>query len=103
MNFDNQLLAQQKKSLSAKLIKKEKKTEKWGVWSEGSISFGRIGQQDGNLGPTVFAIQYEDAPVAPSNNDVNTTPSFVLKNKVKVANSKAQRYIPKSSQIKFTS
>ena len=29
MNFDNQLLAQQINSLSAKLIKKEKKTEKW--------------------------------------------------------------------------
>ncbi|MDA9682765.1 autotransporter domain-containing protein [Candidatus Pelagibacter sp.] len=55
MNFDNQLLAQQINSLSAKLIKKEKKTEKWGVWSEGSISFGRIGQQDGNLGQDIHS------------------------------------------------
>ncbi len=55
MNFDNQLLAQQINSLSAKLIKKEKKTKKWGVWSEGSISFGRIGQQDGNLGQDIHS------------------------------------------------
>ncbi len=55
MNFDNQLLAQQINSLSTKLIKKEKKTEKWGVWSEGSISFGRIGQQDGNLGQDIHS------------------------------------------------
>ncbi len=55
MNFDNQLLAQQINSLSAKLLKKEKKTEKWGVWSEGSISFGRIGQQDGNLGQDIHS------------------------------------------------
>ena len=48
MNFDNQLLAQQINSLSAKLIKKEKKTKKWGVWSEGNITLGRVGQQDGN-------------------------------------------------------
>ncbi len=55
MNFDNQLLAQQINSLSAKLLKKEKKTENWGVWSEGSISFGRIGQQDGNLGQDIHS------------------------------------------------
>ena len=55
MNFDNQLLAQQINSLSAKLIKKKKKTEKWGVWSEGSISFGRIGQQEGNLGQDIHS------------------------------------------------
>ena len=55
MNFDNQLLAQQINSLSAKLIKKEKKTKKWGVWSEGNISFGRIGQQDGNLGQDIHS------------------------------------------------
>ncbi len=55
MNFDNQLLAQQINSLSAKLLKKEKETEKWGVWSEGSISFGRIGQQDGNLGQDIHS------------------------------------------------
>ena len=55
MNFDNQLLAQQINSLSAKLIKKEKKTEKWGVWSEGNISFGRVGQQDGNLGQDIHS------------------------------------------------
>jgi methionine-rich copper-binding protein CopC len=55
MNFDNQLLAQQINSLSAKLLKKEKKTEKWGVWSEGNISFGRVGQQDGNLGQDIHS------------------------------------------------
>ncbi len=55
MNFDNQLLAQQINSLSAKLLKKEKETEKWGVWSEGNISFGRVGQQDGNLGQDIHS------------------------------------------------
>ncbi len=55
MNFDNQLLAQQINSLSAKLLKKEKKTERWGVWSEGNISFGRVGQQDGNLGQDIHS------------------------------------------------
>ncbi|OCW81971.1 hypothetical protein AKH17_00055 [Pelagibacteraceae bacterium GOM-A2] len=55
MNFDNQLLAQQINSLSAKLLKKEKETEKWGVWSEGNISFGRVGQQDANLGQDIHS------------------------------------------------
>ena len=55
MNFDNQLLAQQINSLSAKLLKKEKETEKWGVWSEGNISFGRVGQQDVNLGQDIHS------------------------------------------------
>ena len=26
-----------------------------GVWSEGNISFGRIGQQDGNLGQDIHS------------------------------------------------
>ena len=55
MNFDNPLVAEMLNSISAKLLKKEKKTEKWGVWSEGNISFGRIGQQDGNLGQDIHS------------------------------------------------
>ena len=35
--------------------KKQKETERWGVWSEGNISFGRIGQQDGNLGQDIHS------------------------------------------------
>ena len=49
MNLDNPLVTEMLNKLSTKLIKKQKKTESWGVWSEGNISFGRIGQQDGNF------------------------------------------------------
>ena len=55
MNFDNPLVTEMLNSLSAKLINKQKETEKWGVWSEGNISFGRIGQQDGNLGQDIHS------------------------------------------------
>ena len=55
MNFDNELLGEMLNSLSAKVVKKQKVTEKWGVWSEGNISFGRIGQQDGNLGQDIHS------------------------------------------------
>ena len=55
MNFDNPLVTEMLNSLSAKLLKKQKETEKWGVWSEGNISFGRIGQQDGNLGQDIHS------------------------------------------------
>ena len=55
MNFDNELLAEMLNSLYAKAVKKQKVTEKWGVWSEGNISFGRIGQQDGNLGQDIHS------------------------------------------------
>ena len=41
--------------MASKLIKKQKETERWGVWSEGNISFGRIGQQDGNLGQDIHS------------------------------------------------
>ena len=71
-NFLSATKSSLKKKKNVRVIDRRKKKKK---------------QQDGNLGPTVFEIQYEDAPVAPqaSNNDVNTTPSFVLKNKVKVS------------------
>ena len=55
MNLDNPLVTEMLNSLSAKLINKQKETEKWGVWSEGNISFGRIGQQDGNLGQDIHS------------------------------------------------
>ena len=55
MNFDNPLATEMLNSLSAKLLNQQKKTEKWGVWSEGNISFGRIGQQDGNLGQDIHS------------------------------------------------
>ena len=55
MNLDNPLVTEMLNKLSTKLIKKQKKTEKWGVWSEGNISFGRIGQQDGNLGQDIHS------------------------------------------------
>ena len=55
MNFDNELLAEMLNSLYSKAVKKQKVTEKWGVWSEGNISFGRIGQQDGNLGQDIHS------------------------------------------------
>ena len=55
MNFDNPLVTEMLNKLSTKLIKKQKKTESWGVWSEGNISFGRIGQQDGNLGQDIHS------------------------------------------------
>ena len=55
MNFDNELLAEMLNSLYAKAVKKQKVTEKWGVWTEGNISFGRIGQQDGNLGQDIHS------------------------------------------------
>jgi methionine-rich copper-binding protein CopC len=55
MNFDNPLVTEMLNSLSAKLINKQKETEKWGIWSEGNISFGRIGQQDGNLGQDIHS------------------------------------------------
>ena len=55
MNFDNELLAEMLNSLYAKAVKKQKVTEKWGIWSEGNISFGRIGQQDGNLGQDIHS------------------------------------------------
>ena len=55
MNFDNPMLDEMLNSLSAKLLKKQKETKKWGVWSEGNISFGRIGQQDGNLGQDIHS------------------------------------------------
>ena len=55
MNLDNPLVTEMLNKLSTKLIKKQKKTESWGVWSEGNISFGRIGQQDGNLGQDIYS------------------------------------------------
>ena len=55
MNLDNPLVTEMLNKLSTKLIKKQKKTESWGVWSEGNISFGRIGQQDGNLGQDIHS------------------------------------------------
>ena len=55
MNFDNELLAKMLNSLYSKAVKKQKVTKKWGVWSEGNISFGRIGQQDGNLGQDIHS------------------------------------------------
>ncbi len=55
MNFDNPLVTEMLNSLSAKLLNKQKETVKWGVWSEGNISFGRIGQQDGNLGQDIHS------------------------------------------------
>ena len=55
MNLNNPLATEMLNKLSAKLLQKQKKTEKWGVWSEGNISFGRIGQQDGNLGQDIHS------------------------------------------------
>ena len=55
MNLDNPLVTEMLNKLSTKLIKKQKKTESWGVWSEGNISFGRIGQQEGNLGQDIHS------------------------------------------------
>ena len=55
MNLDNPYVTEMLNKLSTKLIKKQKKTESWGVWSEGNISFGRIGQQDGNLGQDIHS------------------------------------------------
>ena len=55
MNLDNPLVTEMLNKLSTKLIKKQKKTESWGLWSEGNISFGRIGQQDGNLGQDIHS------------------------------------------------
>ena len=55
MNLDNPLVTEMLNKLSTKLIKKQKETESWGVWSEGNISFGRIGQQDGNLGQDIHS------------------------------------------------
>lgn len=55
MNLDNPYVTEILNKLSTKLIKKQKKTESWGVWSEGNISFGRIGQQDGNLGQDIHS------------------------------------------------
>ncbi len=55
MNFNNPLATEMLNKLSAKLLQKQKKTKKWGVWSEGNISFGRIGQQDGNLGQDIHS------------------------------------------------
>ena len=55
MNLDNPLVTEMLNKLSTKLIKKQKKAESWGVWSEGNISFGRIGQQDGNLGQDIHS------------------------------------------------
>ena len=55
MNFDNPLVTEMLNKLSTKLLQKQKKTQKWGVWSEGNISFGRIGQQEGNLGQDIHS------------------------------------------------
>ena len=55
INLDNSLVTEMLNKLSTKLIKKQKETERWGVWSEGNISFGRIGQQDGNLGQDIHS------------------------------------------------
>ena len=55
MNLDNPLANQILNSLSEKFLQKQKVTKKWGAWSEGNISFGRIGQQDGNLGQDIHS------------------------------------------------
>ncbi len=55
MNLDNPLANQVLNSLSEKFLQKQKVTKKWGAWSEGNISFGRIGQQDGNLGQDIHS------------------------------------------------
>ena len=55
MNLDSPLANQVLNSLSEKFLQKQKVTKKWGAWSEGNISFGRIGQQDGNLGQDIHS------------------------------------------------
>ncbi len=55
MNLENPLANQILNSLSEKFLQKQKETRKWGIWSEGNISFGRIGQQDGNLGQDIHS------------------------------------------------
>ena len=55
MDFDNPLVNEMFNALSAKFPQQQKETKKWGVWSEGNISFGRIGQQDGNLGQDIHS------------------------------------------------
>ena len=55
MNIDNSLVNEILNSLSEKFLQKQKDTKEWGAWSEGSISYGRIGQQEGNLGQDIHS------------------------------------------------
>ncbi len=55
MNFDDPFANQIFDSLAKKFLKPQKETKGWAVWSEGNVSFGRIGQDGGNLGQDIHS------------------------------------------------
>ena len=55
VNFDDPFANQLFDSLTAKFLKKEKETKNWAIWTEGNVSFGRIGHHDGNLGQDIHS------------------------------------------------
>ena len=55
MNFDDPFANQLFDSLTAKFLKKEKETKNWAIWTEGNVSFGRVGHHDGNLGQDIHS------------------------------------------------
>ena len=55
MNFDDPFANQLFDSLARKFLKPKKETKGWAVWTEGNVSFGRIGHHDGNLGQDIHS------------------------------------------------
>ncbi len=55
MNFDDPFANQLFDSLARKFLKPQKETQGWAVWTEGNVSFGRIGHHDGNLGQDIHS------------------------------------------------
>ena len=46
LNFEDPFATRIFDSLAAKFLKPKKETKNWAVWSEGNISFGRIGNKN---------------------------------------------------------
>ena len=55
MNFEDPFATRIFDSLAAKFLKPKKETKNWAVWSEGNISFGRIGNKNENLGQDIHS------------------------------------------------
>ena len=55
MNLDDPFVDRIFDALAIKYLKPKKDTKKWAAWSEGNISFGRIGHREENLGQDIHS------------------------------------------------
>ncbi len=55
MNYDDPFAERIFDTLAIKYLKPKKETKNWGAWTEGNISFGRIGHRGENLGQDIHS------------------------------------------------